>query len=102
MTVENEKSLTNLRVKTLKHDGLTAQDQVSVNAIKTDASDLADSTTFFIRNASTGVNTSYATGTTHNQHEYSTLINNALGTVEGTAAIRVTRLQQAFLQVSTT
>ena len=90
MTVENEKSLTNLRVKTLKHDGLTAQDQVSVNAIKTDASDLADSTTFFIRNASTGVNTSYATGTTHNQHEYSTLINNALGTVEGTAAVRVT------------
>ena len=90
MTVENEKSLTNLRVKTLKHDGLTSQDQVSVNAIKTDASDLADSTTFFIRNASTGVNTSYATGTTHNQHEYSTLINNALGTVEGTAAVRVT------------
>ena len=36
------------------------------------------------------MNTSFATGTTHNQHEYSTLINNALGTVEGTAGIRVT------------
>jgi flagellin len=67
-----------------------SKDQVSVNAIKTDATDLADSTTFFVRNASTGVNTSFATGTTHNQHEYSTLINNALGTVEGTAAVRVT------------
>ncbi len=90
MTIENEKSLTNLRVKTLKHDGVSAQDQVSVNAIKTDGSDLASSTTFFVRNATTGVNTSFATGATHNQHEYSTLINNALGTVEGTAAIRVT------------
>jgi flagellin len=90
MTIENEKSLTNLRVKTLKHDGVSAQDQVSVNAIKTDGSNLASSTTFFVRNATTGVNTSFATGATHNQHEYSTLINNALGTVEGTAAIRVT------------
>ena len=90
MTVENEKSLTNLRVKTLKHDGLSSQDQVSVNAIKGDASNLADSTAFFVRNASTGVNTSFTTATTHNQHEYSTLINNALGTIEGTSGIRVT------------
>lgn len=90
MTVENEKSLTNLKVKTLKHDGLTSQDQVSVNAIKGDASNLADSTAFFVRNASTGVNTTFTTATTHNQHEYSTLINNALGTIEGTSGIRVT------------
>ena len=90
MLVENEKSLTNLRIKTMKHDGVIAETAIAVNAVKNDASDLADNTDFFIRNDSTGVTTSFTTVTTHNQHEYSTLINAALGATEGTAAIRVT------------
>ncbi|MBV26984.1 MAG: hypothetical protein CMQ13_02850 [Gammaproteobacteria bacterium] len=99
MTIENEKALTNLRVKTIKHDGITAQDQVSVNAIKTDG--VLATGTFFVRNASTGVNTSFATGSTHNQHEYSTLINNALGTDQGTAGIRVTSATAASFSTGT-
>jgi flagellin len=90
MLVENEKSETNLRIKTMKHDGTTTETAIAVNAVKNDASDLADNTDFYIRNDSTGVTTSFTTVTTHNQHEYSTLINNALGATEGTAAIRVT------------
>ena len=90
MLVENEKSLTNLRMKTMKHDGTSTETALAVNAVKNDASSLADNTDFYIRNASTGVTTSFTTVTTHNQHEYSTLINNALGATEGTAAIRVT------------
>lgn len=90
MLVENEKSLTNLRLKTMKHDGTSTETALAVNAVKNDASSLADNTDFYIRNASTGVTTSFTTVTTHNQHEYSTLINNALGATEGTAAIRVT------------
>ena len=90
MLVENEKSLTNLRIKTMKHDGTSTETALAVNAVKNDASSLADNTDFYIRNASTGVTTSFTTVTTHNQHEYSTLINNALGATEGTAAIRVT------------
>ena len=70
MLVENEKSLTNLRIKTMKHDGVTAETAIAVNAVKNDASDLADNTDFFIRNDSTGVTTSFTTVTTHNQHEY--------------------------------
>jgi len=90
MLVENEKSLTNLRMKTMKHYGTSTETALAVNAVKNDASSLADNTDFYIRNASTGVTTSFTTVTTHNQHEYSTLINNALGATEGTAAIRVT------------
>ena len=90
MLVENEKSLTNLRMKTMKHDGTSTETALAVNAVKNDASSLADNTDFYIRNASNGVTTSFTTVTTHNQHEYSTLINNALGATEGTAAIRVT------------
>jgi flagellin len=97
MLIENEKSLTNLRVKTVKHDGVTPETALSVDAIKTDASALADSTDFFVQNATTGVNTKFTTATTHNQHEYSTLINNALGTTEGTSAIRVTTTDAASL-----
>jgi flagellin len=90
MLVENEKSLTNLRLKTMKHDGVNTETAIAINAVKNDASDLADNTDYFIRNDVTGVTTSFTTVTTHNQHEYSTLINNALGATEGTAAIRVT------------
>jgi flagellin len=90
MLVENEKSLTNLRMKTVKHDGVTAETALAINAVKNDASSLAASTDFYVQNATSGVNTKFTTVTTHNQHEYSTLINNALGTTEGTAAIRVT------------
>ena len=77
-------------MKTMKHDGTSTETALAVNAVKNDASSLADNTDFYIRNASTGVTTSFTTVTTHNQHEYSTLINNALGATEGTAAIRVT------------
>jgi flagellin len=90
MLVENEKSLTNLRMKTVKHDGVTAETPLAINAIKNDASSLAANTDFYVQNATSGVNTKFTTVATHNQHEYSTLINNALGTSEGTAAIRVT------------
>jgi flagellin len=74
----------------MKHDGTTTETALAVNAVKNDASSLADNTDFYIRNDSTGVTTSFTTVTTHNQHEYSTLINDALGATEGTAAIRVT------------
>ena len=97
MLVENEKSLTNLRMKTVKHDGITAETPLAINAIKNDASSLASNTDFYVQNATSGVNTKFTTVATHNQHEYSTLINNALGTSEGTAAIRVTSTDAASL-----
>ena len=51
---------------------------------------LRDSTDYFIQNKSTGVNTSFATTTTHSAEEYMTLMNNALNTTAGTAGIKVT------------
>ena len=97
MLVENEKSLTNLRMKTVKHDGITAETPLAINAIKNDASSFLSNTDYYVQNATSGVNTKFSTVATHNQHEYSTLINNALGTSEGTAAIRVTSTDAASL-----
>ena len=51
---------------------------------------LANDATMFIKNNTTGVETSFSSGTTHTAAAYQTAINSALGAVEGTAAVRTT------------
>lgn len=81
---------TDLQVKALGFDGSNEITVKAVHAKHTDASNLTASTTFVIDNETTGVKNNVAIGTTHNQAEYTTLINTALGgTAVGTEGRRV-------------
>lgn len=75
-----------LTVTGVEHTGAN----IATNAVNVGVeATLANNTTMFIKNATTGVETSFATGTTHTAASYQTAINSALGTEEGTAAVRV-------------
>lgn len=51
---------------------------------------LANNATMFIKNNTTGVETSFSSGSTHTAAAYQTALASALGTEEGTAAVRTT------------
>ncbi len=87
--VENQKSLTSLRMKTVGFDGLSEVKTLAAIAKKSDNAALDSSEAHIFRNNTSGVDTTFTTGTTHTANEYNNLINTALGAINGTAANRV-------------
>lgn len=95
--VENESTDTDLRAKNLKFDGaeITA---IAEHGVKKDSAVLAVSTAHVFVNDSTGVETSFTTGSGDNTAtEFETLINTALSATSGTSAVRETTSTAATL-----
>jgi flagellin len=86
ITIENEKSSTYQRVKSVSHDGSSTAARSGTAAVVTETAARANSTTYYIKNQTTGQEWSFATGTTHNAATYQGLIDAAIGTGKITVA----------------
>ena len=95
--VENEKAVTSLRMKTVGFDSVSEVKTLAVHAKKTDNAILTQSTAHTLKNATTGVNTTFTTTTTDSAAQYDSLINTALGATVGTAANRVSTTDLASI-----
>lgn len=89
--VENEKSSTSLRLKTVGNDGISTVAKQATHANATKAAELADDTAHTITNNTTGATATFTTGANGSEtaFTYSTKINDALGATVGTKANRV-------------